>query len=102
MISSKNQWTFNIIATFAAMMFDPVLPVGTEIIEPQAIGFQVDNLHQAGFQRDELGWIDLAFEHGILNALAVVETGFGGPAQAGFACGVNGGNIVRDEDIHGC
>jgi hypothetical protein len=71
------------------------------MIEAEAVGFWVDDLEEAGFERDELRGIHLALENGGLDSLAVVEARLGSTPQAGFPGGSRGGDIVSDEDIHG-
>ena len=98
---SENERAFNIISLFGAVMFDFVLPIGAEMIEAEAVGFGIDDVDEPVFEVDELGGIDLALEDGILDALAEVEAGFGGPSEAVFAGGGGGADVVGDEDIHG-
>ena len=74
----------NVIAIFRAVMLDFVMPVAAEVIETEAIGFQIDDAEQARLECDELCGIDFAFKNRGLDALSVVETGFSGAPQAGF------------------
>jgi len=71
------------------MMFHSPTPVGTEVIETQAVLLKVANVQQAMLERRPLGRIYLAFEHGILRALAEIETCLGHLAEsaATFRCG---------------
>ena len=79
------------------MMLDLVVPVAAEMVEAEAVGFQIDDVQQARFEGDELGGIHFALEDRGLDALAVVETGFGGAPQAGFAGGRDAGIVVGEE-----
>jgi len=82
-------------------VFDASLPVGTEVVETDAIFFRVDDVKEFIFAVGPLGGIDFHFEDGVLDTLSVVETGFGGVPQPAFSLGSCGGNIIGDEDIHG-
>jgi hypothetical protein len=51
-------------------------PVRSEKIKAQAVTLSVDFPKQPVSQGCPLRWVDLALEHGELNTLAVVLTGF--------------------------
>lgn len=83
------------------MMFHPPMPVVTQMIEPQTVLGGIHNLEQPGLELNQLSRIHLALEDGVLDALAVVQTGLGHLAQATSTGRVHGGNIVGDKEIHG-
>ena len=70
------------------------------MVKPDRIGFKIDDAEQLCLERGELPGIDLAFEDGVLHALALVETGFGGLAQASSSGGIDGGDIIGYEHVH--
>jgi hypothetical protein len=61
------------------MVFYSVVPVAAKVIETEAVCFWIDDIEELGFEFDELSRIHFALEDGVLDALAVVETGFGDP-----------------------
>ncbi len=78
----ENEWAVGIGRTFGAMMLDPAVPFGAEIVETDGIGVEVEEVKEFAFEFSVLGGIDFAFEDGILDSLAVVEGDFGCAAQA--------------------
>jgi hypothetical protein len=82
------------------VVLDFVMPVATKMIETKAIRFWINDVEKLGFEGNELRGVNLALEDGILNTLAVVETGLGDPAESRFSRRRGGGNVVGGEDIH--
>jgi hypothetical protein len=97
---SNDKCSFDVVAIMGAVVFDFVMPVAAEMIETETVGVQVDDVEQPGFERDKLGRIHLALEDRVLDALAVIEAGLGGAAQAGFSGGGGGRHVIGDQDIH--
>ena len=84
-----------------AVVFDATSPVGAKEVEAEGVGGGVDRGEEAGAEGGPLGGVELAFEEGELDALAVVGAVFGDVAEAAAAGGGGGGDVVGDEDEHG-
>ena len=100
-MESGDQRAIGIDGGFGSMMFDATAPVGTEEIEAEGIRLGFVEIEQPGFHFDPSGWVDFTFEDAVLDALAVVETGFGDAIEAAFAGIGGGGDVVGNEDQHG-
>ena len=72
-----------------------------EKIEPQRIVRHVNFLEQSRPELHPFLLPDLALEHGLLHPRSVVGTRAGDTAQTAAANGLDGGDIVGDEDEHG-
>lgn len=79
-MKSKNQRPINIVSLFGPVVLHPVVPIGPEVIKPQAVCFRVDDLKKPAFEGDKLRGVHLALENRVLHPLAIVETGFRCPA----------------------
>lgn len=99
--SSNDKRSFDVIAILCAVVLDFVMPIAAEMIEPEAVCVQIDDVQQASLQCNELRGIHLALKNRVLDALTEVEARLGGPAQARLSSGSGGRNIVGNEDIHG-
>ena len=86
---------------FGAVVLDAAFPVGAEKVEAEGVGGGVDLGEEFGAEGGPLGGVDLAFEDGELDALAVVGAVFGDVAESAAARGGVGGDVVGDEDEHG-
>lgn len=82
------------------MVFDPSIPVGPKIVEPQGILREIGDLEEPRLHFDETRGINLAFKDGILHTLAVVETDFRDPSQSPRASLARRRDIVGDEKLH--
>src|SRR5688572_18417403 len=81
-LTSNDEWALEVQRRLGAVMLEAALPVGAEIVEPQAVGLRVDDLQQAVLEFGELRRIELALEDRVLHALAAVQAGPGDLAQA--------------------
>ena len=97
----NNQGAFNVVPLFGAVVLDTPLPIGSQHVEANAVGRQIDYIEQLAFQVGELGWIDFALKDGVLHALAEILADFRDAAQALLADPINGADIIGDQDIHG-
>lgn len=86
----EDERAFDVVVIVFAVVFDLLLPVFSKVVDSNAVGFFVDDGEEFGSEFDELGGVDFAFEDGVLDALAVVETGFGDFAESGLAAFVDG------------
>ena len=96
-----DQGAFEVDGGLGADVFDPAFPVLAEEIVAETVMGRVDERFEAMFELGPLGGVDLAFEDGVLDALAEVEAGLGHAAEAGVAVGCGGGHVVGDQDHHG-
>jgi hypothetical protein len=97
--ASDDKGSFDVVSFFSTVVLDFVMPVRAEVIEAEAVGLGVDDGKESGLEIDELGGIYLALEYGVLDALAEVEAGLGGAAEASFPSGCSGGDVVGDENV---
>ena len=67
----------------------------------QRILVRLELVEESVAQADPLLLADLALEHGLLDASAVVFAGLRNPAQTASARGFHRGNVIGDEDEHG-
>ena len=81
---SNNHRSVHVEGGFGAVVFDATIPFVAEEVESDGVGFKIHDVEDFGAELNEAGGVDFAFEHGVLNALAVVEAGFGGTAEAAF------------------
>ena len=81
--NSDDKRSFDVVSLICAVVLDFVMPVAAEVIETKAVSLGVDDAEQTGFQGDKLRGIDFTLEDGVLDALAEIEAGLGGAAQAG-------------------
>jgi hypothetical protein len=81
-------------------MLDAATPLGSEPIEAQTVRLRIDLLDQAGAQYGPLRRIELAFEHGELNPLAVIKAGTRDPAQPALAALALGAHVIADQHHH--
>lgn len=81
-------------------MFDPIIPIFPEQINPEAVCRRIDDVEQASANRDELPGIDEAFEDGILHALPIIEACLRRASESAPSRRCSRGNIVGDEDLH--
>ncbi len=95
-----NERGFGVDAGFGTVVFDAVFPVVAEVIEAEAVGFEVGDLEEVVFKEDPLVVGEVAFEDGVLDALAVVEAGSGDLAKAFLSRGGCCADVVADEDEH--
>src|SRR5690606_19620526 len=86
----RNQRPAWVDGGLGAVMLDAAPPVGTEEVEPQAVCARFVYTQQPGLHLNPFRGVDLALEDAVLNALAVVEAGFGNAVQAALA-GISGG-----------
>jgi hypothetical protein len=63
-------------------MFDALLPVVTEVVESEAIGFLVYFADEAVSEADPLRVVEDAFEDRVLDTLAVAYAGFSDSSEA--------------------
>jgi hypothetical protein len=82
------------------VMLDPVMPVAPEMVKSQRVRLRIDQAEKPVLHRRELGRIDFAFKHRILDPLAIIETGFRDVAQTSPALGRKRGDIVGNEKVH--
>ncbi len=82
------------------MMFDSVIPVFSEQINPEAVGLRIDNFQESFAHLHELPRIYEAFEDGILHPLAVIETRLRSLPQPAAPGRRDRGDIVCDQDLH--
>ena len=79
---SQDQRRFRVVTFFRAYVFHSFFPVVAQKVKAQAVHFRIDLGDQLGFQGDPLGPIEFAFEHGELDAGAVILAQPGDAAQA--------------------
>ena len=80
------------------MVLDFSFPVFSEEVKAEGIFFGLVESEKFGAERCPLGWVDVAFEDGVLYALAIVEAGFCDTGKAAASGFVDGGYVVGDED----
>ncbi len=81
---SHDKWAVKIRDLFGPDVFDPAMPVGSEVIVAKAIQFRVDRRFKPRFQGGPLRRIHFDLEYRELYALAVVLARFGNsPEPAG-------------------
>jgi hypothetical protein len=97
---SEHQWAIEVERGLCAQMFHARIPIGTQLVEPQAIGFGVDFLDQSIPQFDPLRRIDVAFEHGILDALAEVTASARHASQPPLSAIALGRYIICNQNHH--
>jgi len=68
------------------MVFNLLLPVFSEVIDSDAIGFGLNDGEKFISKLDELGWVYFALEDGILHTLPVIQTGLGDLSESGSPC----------------
>ena len=90
----------DIVIVVFPVVLNLLLPVFAKVIDSDAIRFRVDDGKKFCPELDEAGVIDLALEHGVLNALAVVKAGLGDLAEAFLAEFGDGGDVIGEQDIH--
>ena len=76
-MASNTEKAVDIVGFFRPEVLDPAFPIPPEIVEAYGIGVLIDDLEDPLLEFGVLGWIDLALEHGVLNPLPIIETGFG-------------------------
>ncbi len=86
----------NVVVIVFAVVLDLLLPVFSKMVDSNAVSFRVDNGKKFASEFNELGRIDLAFEDGVLDALAVVEAGLRDMPQASLSGFGYGGNVVGE------
>ena len=72
-----------------------------DAVDAQAVFGEVDFVEQFGFEGFHQGGVNLAFKHGFLHPLPVVEAHFGNPAQPSAAFAGFGGDIIGHQYQHG-
>ncbi len=77
MTSLYDQWTFEIDRFVLADVLDSSPDVLIERINPQAVFFGVDDLDEATSKDKPVLRFDEAFEHGFLDALAIIFASLG-------------------------
>ena len=92
---------FRVVSPFGSQVLDFVLIGISQVVEPQAVVVFVDEGFQFSFQKDELGLIQQAFEHGILHPLSVSHAAFGYFPQPGSPGRGFGVYIIGYQDQHG-
>ena len=92
--SLEDEWAFDVVIVVFAVVLNLVLPIFSKVIDPDAIRFRVDNGKKFAPEFDETRGIYFALEDGILDALAVVEAGFGDVTQALLSKFCDGRNVV--------
>jgi hypothetical protein len=90
----------DVVIVVFPVVLNLLLPVFAKMIDSDAIGFHVDDGKQFCPELDEACVIDLAFENGVLDTLAVVEAGLGDLAEAFLAEFCDGGDVVGDQYVH--
>jgi len=90
--------SFEVWGRLDAVVLNPVFPIAAEKVEAQGVLFGLVEVKEFVAERRPLRWIDEAFEDGVLDALAVVEAGFGDACKASLSGFVDGGHIIADED----
>ena len=81
-------------------VLDTAFPVFAQEIVAEAVVGGIDERLEAVLELGPLSGVDLAFEDGVLDALAEVEAGLGHVAEAFVPVGRGGGDVVGDEDQH--
>jgi hypothetical protein len=99
--SLENERARNVEVIIPTIVLDFVFPVFTQMIEAKTVGCRVHNIEKFSPEFHELSRIDKAFKNGSLYALAIIETGFGNPAEAVFPRGGGCGDVVGYEEVHG-
>ena len=65
-----------IIGSFRSDVLNSPVPIATKEIEAEAVGCRIDLVAESLSKRRPLSRIHEAFEHGLLNTLAVIATVF--------------------------
>lgn len=99
-MGSDDHWGIGVEGRFGADVFNAVIPMCTKVVKPQRIFLIIDDIDQAGFEFDGLGWVDLALEDGVLHTLSIIEADFCGASESALAAFGAGGDIVSDEKVH--
>jgi hypothetical protein len=82
-------------------VFHTAFPVASKEIESKRVFGGIDHADESMPKRRPLSGIDFAFEDGVLDSLAEVETGASDPPQSLGAMRGSGGYVVGDQDHHG-
>ena len=83
------------------MVFNPLNGLLIEIIEAKGIFVRLNFTEEAMAQCCPFFLSNLAFEHGLLHALAIVFASLRNATQPALAGLFNGGNVISYEDEHG-
>jgi hypothetical protein len=97
---SHDERLVNIKARLGANVFDSMFPVRTEVVIPEAILFDINDMLKLGFQSHPLSRSDDALEDAVLDSLAVIQAGLRNLPQAPLPACSNNGDIVAHENQH--
>jgi hypothetical protein len=92
----ENEWSLEINGRFCSHVFDPPVPVAAQHIEPETVCLRVNQIAQSSAQSGPLGPIKITFEYGILNPLAIIQTGLCDPSQAAATLAAVGTDVIGD------
>jgi hypothetical protein len=98
---SKNKGSIQIKDGLRANMLDFTSPVGSQVVEAEAIGDRIDQIAQALTYYHPTSIVHFKFENGKLDALTEVPTNFGNAPQAPFTADGNSAHVIADQDHHG-
>lgn len=98
---SNDHGSIHVERGFGAVVFHTPVPFSAEKIEPDGVGVEIDNIEDFSTELNKARGIHLAFENGVLDALAEIQAGLGSAAESALSAFGGGGDVVGDEDLHG-